>query len=56
LLVDDEIAAPDGDGEVTARVGGSTDDAPDGEGFMRGLVLRITGDGASAIVETRTPR
>jgi len=53
LLVDDEIAAPDRDGEATVRVGGSTEDASGGEGAVRGLVLRIIGDGAPVIAHAR---
>jgi hypothetical protein len=53
LLVDDEIAAPDQDGEPTARVGSSADDPSGGEGAIRGLVLRVTGAGASTVARAR---
>jgi hypothetical protein len=54
LLVDYEIAIPDRDDHETARVGSSVDDPTDGDGAVRGLVLRITGAGAAVIAGSRT--
>lgn len=49
LLVDDEITVPDRDGEAPIRIGCSIDDVSGGDGAVRGLIIRITGDGAENI-------
>ncbi len=54
LLVDDEITSPDRDGEAAVRIGRSLDEIPGGEGAVRGLILRITGEGAESIRSARS--
>jgi phosphatidylserine/phosphatidylglycerophosphate/cardiolipin synthase-like enzyme len=53
LLVDDEISSLDAETPPTARVGGGVADTSGGEGALRGLVLRITGEGATLIAQAR---
>lgn len=54
LLVDDEITAPDRDGEAAVRIGCSIDDVSGGEGAVRGLIIRISGKGAENIRSVRS--
>ena len=55
LLVDDEIAVFDEDA-AAARVGGSADSPSNEDGAVRGLVLRVTGEGARAIAHDRAAK
>lgn len=48
LLADEEITAPDRDGEAALRIGSSIDDIG-GEGAARGLILRVTGEGVQKV-------
>lgn len=48
LLVDDEITGQDRD-QAAVRIGSSINDISGGEGAVRGLILRITGEGAEDI-------